>query len=520
MKVRVSALGVSAVLLCCLLGCDEKVWRSRVRLVSMKTETAPQIDGLADVGLWDQAQNATATLRLLGGPPEAPQEVEVYLRSLHTDTDVYFLVQWHTPRKSDVCDPFVWRGDHYEPVSQQEDALGLQFEIKGKYERLLETGQEYRADYWDWGAGRTNASGYARDAQLVLGGLKMNANANYFEDVPTKTKLWWWDPSDAGKPPFRVKAPGGRNQGDVVPQFVPQRPTGSQADVRAVGRWDEEQKMWTLEFARKLRTNHYDDAQFDLSKITPMCVSAAMVDEQGRPLRYLSPFMQLAFSGESAKWDFADYRPGERVMGLQIQSGTWIAKSDPTAPSPPMAYGQVALQQRDDVMPAVVYAGGIYADFTLSASIRLLPGSSCSAGGLLFRQYDLFNYYLLEISAATGVVRFRKFVGGKEMPLMKAEGSGDPAAAKLPTQAECDIRRDAWYALRVVCKGNLMVGYLNEKPFVAAVDGATMNGGVGLWTRGDTIAHFDDLAVTAPIAKAAAPAAQPAPSPQPPAKKK
>ena len=52
--------------------------------------------------------------------------------------------------------------------------------------------------------------------------------------------------------------------GDKIPQFQSRPPTDSRADIRAQGKWD--QGYWSIELARKLRTGHTDDIQFELEK--------------------------------------------------------------------------------------------------------------------------------------------------------------------------------------------------------------------------------------------------------------
>jgi hypothetical protein len=57
---------------------------------------------------------------------------------------------------------------------------------------------------------------------------------------------------------------GGFKEGDTIPGFVLQTPSGSIADVRAVGTYNKDTGNWTLMLTRPLVTGHPDeDAQFD-----------------------------------------------------------------------------------------------------------------------------------------------------------------------------------------------------------------------------------------------------------------
>jgi len=62
------------------------------------------------------------------------------------------------------------------------------------------------------------------------------------------------------------------HKGDTVPQFVPGKPTGSAADVRAKGTWAD--GKWTLVLARKLDTGNKDDTTFDPARSYKMALGA------------------------------------------------------------------------------------------------------------------------------------------------------------------------------------------------------------------------------------------------------
>jgi hypothetical protein len=56
-------------------------------------------------------------------------------------------------------------------------------------------------------------------------------------------------------------------RGDIVAGYILKAPVGSRADVRAKGLWDDEERVWTLELARALKTaDEAKDVQFDLAK--------------------------------------------------------------------------------------------------------------------------------------------------------------------------------------------------------------------------------------------------------------
>jgi hypothetical protein len=54
-----------------------------------------------------------------------------------------------------------------------------------------------------------------------------------------------------------------------------------------------------------------------------------------------------------------------------------------------------------------------------------------------------------------------------------------------------------WQELKVEAEGNRFRGYLDGQLVVEATDEAYAAGGVGVWTKADSITLFDDFRVTA-----------------------
>ena len=54
-----------------------------------------------------------------------------------------------------------------------------------------------------------------------------------------------------------------------------------------------------------------------------------------------------------------------------------------------------------------------------------------------------------------------------------------------------------WQELKLEVEGNRFRGYLSGQLVVEATDDAFAAGGVGLWTKADSVTCFDDFRVTA-----------------------
>jgi len=62
---------------------------------------------------------------------------------------------------------------------------------------------------------------------------------------------------------------------------------------------------------------------------------------------------------------------------------------------------------------------------------------------------------------------------------------------------EADVPPGAWSELKVVVKGNQFETYLNGKKLYEVEDATFPEAGkVGVWTKADSVTHFDDLTIS------------------------
>ncbi len=79
----------------------------------------------------------------------------------------------------------------------------------------------------------------------------------------TGKRMYLFRPQDKGISCFETKLYD-KYEGDRVPGYVHRIPSGSVADIKAKGLWDE--GFWTIEFSRCLNTGQEDDVQFQVKK--------------------------------------------------------------------------------------------------------------------------------------------------------------------------------------------------------------------------------------------------------------
>jgi len=167
------------------------------------------------------------------------------------------VVSWPDATQNVTHRPWVWKNGAYEMSTEREDMAELSF-AEGPARPVL-SGDARSWDVWHWKAFRTNSAGYAIDKMHYYLTADPGGDAHSYRARSGAT-VWTTRPEDQGTNVQKRLPKPDQYQGDVVPQYGLDTPSGSVADVRAKGRW--EAGRWTVEFSRALSTGHADDVAF------------------------------------------------------------------------------------------------------------------------------------------------------------------------------------------------------------------------------------------------------------------
>lgn len=183
-----------------------------------------------------------------------------------------------------------------------------------------------------------------------------------------------------------------------------------------------------------------------------------------------------------AEWSFATTHRG--------QPGRWVVHPDVGAPSSPNVLAQLSADRIPYRYALALYDKGYCRNGDLSAEMKIISGKSTQSGGLVWRYQDPNNYYLLTISADEDNIAILKVQDGHPTPIAKL-GPGLKAF-----QVSHKIEPQEWNVLRINFQGTHMTVYFDHRKVMDAEDSTfTKPGKTGLWTRGDTIAYFDNFRI-------------------------
>jgi hypothetical protein len=111
-----------------------------------------------------------------------------------------------------------------------------------------------------------------------------------------------------------------------------------------------------------------------------------------------------------------------------------------------------------------------------------VEGKVDQAGGIAVRLASPDNYYVVRANALEDNVRFYRVVNGRRQQIEGAD------VKVVPSQ---------WHTLGLRAEGNRFTVSFDGKPLYTAEDGAFANPGkVALWTKADSVTHFDAISIT------------------------
>jgi hypothetical protein len=122
------------------------------------------------------------------------------------------------------------------------------------------------------------------------------------------------------------------------------------------------------------------------------------------------------------------------------------------------------------------------ADVKLSVRAKPVSGEVDQAAGLVWRYQDADNYYVARSNVLESNVRLYRVVNGNRI--------------KFAGKEEIKLKAGEWHTLRVEHRGATIKVWLGDELVIEAGDKTFEKAGrVGVWTKADSVTHFDDLTV-------------------------
>ena len=202
-----------------------------------------------------------------------------------------------------------------------------------------------------------------------------------------------------------------------------------------------------------------------------------------------APSLQAQGPDRMTRIDFEAAATGSLPAGitpmLTGSSGpvAWMVVEDPTAPAGPKVLAQTSKDKADYRFPLAVFDQPVLQDVDVAVRFKPVAGEVDRAAGIAIRLTDRNNYYVVRANALEDNVRLYKVTNGD-----RRQFAG--VSAKVPS--------GKWQELRLKVQGSRFEVFFEGKSLYTADDTAIVGGGrVALWTKSDSVTHFDDLRIQA-----------------------
>jgi hypothetical protein len=186
--------------------------------------------------------------------------------------------------------------------------------------------------------------------------------------------------------------------------------------------------------------------------------------------------------------DVARMTVGQAPVGFSFgrtgkgEPGRWVVVDDAGAGAG-RAIAQTSPDRTDYRFPLAIWDGLDAANVEATIRFKPVAGKVDEAGGIAIRLTSPNDYYVVRANALEDNVRFYRVVNGRREQI-----------AGIDTK----VKPGAWHSLGIRAEGNRFAISYDEAPAFTATDDTFKDAGkVALWTKADSVTHFDRIAVRA-----------------------
>jgi hypothetical protein len=205
-------------------------------------------------------------------------------------------------------------------------------------------------------------------------------------------------------------------------------------------------------------------------------------------------FFLTAAAAAAIVFNFDSSQPNQVPKGWSVSMTgqaappKWEIVRDESAPSSPYVLAQVSTDRTSGRFPLVIHEASRLKDGEVEVRFKPIAGERDRAAGIVWRYRDENNYYIVRANALENNVVLYKVENGKRSSLAPKGHPPDTYGVKhtVPTSK--------WSSLSVTFDGPLFTVNFDGKKLFEVEDGTfTEAGQVGLWTKADSVTHFDDF---------------------------
>ncbi len=183
-------------------------------------------------------------------------------------------------------------------------------------------------------------------------------------------------------------------------------------------------------------------------------------------------------------WDFDSYQNGTIPQGFADlstdQKPYWIVKSEPTAPSKPNVLEKIPINDTADYHLQLIPDSPTVDIENVTMSFKIVSGDHAKSAGMILRFIDPKHYFVLMADSEQNRLSLCK---------------NTPDFLICNYDKSITITPGRWYTMEALVSSQGIAASLDGQIIIRANDHNYQSGQVGMWTKKDTGAYFDDFKI-------------------------
>lgn len=183
-------------------------------------------------------------------------------------------------------------------------------------------------------------------------------------------------------------------------------------------------------------------------------------------------------------WDFDSFEDNTTPQGFSglstDQNDSWVVKSESSAPSKPNVLEKKVFNDTEDYHAQLFPNLPTISSANMTMKFKIVSGEKAQSAGLLLRFIDTKHYFVIMADSMAN-----------RLSLCKQT----PDFLICNYDKTVTITRGEWHTLKALLSTQGIAVYLDGKVVIRANDQNYQSGDVGLWTKQDTVAYFDDIKI-------------------------
>ena len=182
--------------------------------------------------------------------------------------------------------------------------------------------------------------------------------------------------------------------------------------------------------------------------------------------------------------DFDSYQNGTIPQGFSDistdKTPSWIIKSESSAPSKPNVLEKLPINDTEDYHIQIIPDSPTSDTANVTMSFKIVSGEKAKSAGMILRFIDEKHYFVLMADSINNRLSLCKqtpeyLICNYDKPVTIAPGQ--------------------WHTMKALISSQGIAGTIDGQLLIRSNDHNYVTGAVGMWTKKDTLAYFDDFKV-------------------------